>query len=130
MSDFPDEVREADNKMGTTPEDEALREGALYAVVMNLAAKGKAWTVIKWAAGILAVIALYQSSYKPLLWLILIVPVSWYWFITSARRFVRTTTGMPDDMQLAALRMYAVDDEFKALVRKRQMQLKSVLAKR
>ncbi len=129
MSDFSDEVREAYTKMGTTPEDEALKEGALYAVVMNLAAKGKAWTVIKWAAGILTVIALYQSSYKPLLWLILIAPLSWYWFITSARRFVRTTTGMPDDMQLNAFRMYVMDDEFKALVRQRQMQLKSVMGK-
>jgi hypothetical protein len=115
--------------MSETSNEEVLQEGAIYAVTMNLAAKDKAWTVIKWATGILAVIAIYQSSYTPLLWLILIVPAAWYWFITSARRFVRTTTGMPDEMQAVAFRMYAMDDKFKALVRARCQQLKSVTKK-
>lgn len=112
-----------------TPGEQALQEGAIYAVAMNLAAKDKAWKAIKWATGILAVIALYRSSYKPLLWLIVIAPALWFWLINSSRRFVRRTTGMPYDMQLGAMNMYMRDDAFNALVKARYRQLKVMMGK-
>jgi hypothetical protein len=112
-----------------TPDEQALQDGAIYAVAMNLAAKDKAWKAIKWAAGILAVIAIYKSSYKPLLWLTVIAPALWFWLINSSRRFVRTTTGMPYDIQTAAHHHYATNDDFHALVKARYQQLKVITCK-
>lgn len=110
-------------------DEEALREGAIYAVVMNLAAKDKAWKAIKWAAAALCIVAFYQSSFRPLLWLIAIGPALWLWLINSARRFVRSTTGMSYAFQAAAHHQYMKDDSFKELVKARYLKFKVITGK-
>jgi hypothetical protein len=98
--------------MDKSAQDEKVEMLALYAVSMHLGANEKIGKAARFVTIAAVLIAIYMSSFWPLVIAVVLCVAIYFYVIQSCVRFVERETGMPQDVQIHFSHRYKIDPQF------------------